>query len=67
MYSGSPQFFFYFQLDTLKLLVKENLNGAKHKLGDFIDYAKAQRGKKIPEEQAGMLIGYAQWIIDNIN
>lgn len=52
--------------DAIKLLEKENLNGAINKLNDFIDYANAQRGKKLTEEQADELIGYAEWIIDNI-
>lgn len=52
--------------DAIKLFEKENLNGAIHKLGDFIDYANAQRGKKLTDGQADMLIDYAQWIIDNI-
>lgn len=53
--------------DAIKLLEKENLNGAIHKLGDFKDYITAQRGKKLTDAQANLLIGYAQWIIDNIS
>ena len=52
--------------DAIILIEKENFNGAKQKLGDFIDYIKAQRGKKIPEEQTDYLIWYAEGIIENI-
>lgn len=53
--------------DAVILLEKKNLNGAIHKMKDFIDYSRAQRGKKLTEEQADLLIEFAQRIIDNIN
>lgn len=49
--------------DAIKLFEKENTNGAIHKLGDFIDYVKAQRGKKLTEDQADELIAAVKWII----
>ncbi len=52
---------------AIHLLEKENINGAIHKLGDFIDYVEAQRGKKLTNEEADALIAAAQAIIDNIN
>jgi hypothetical protein len=51
---------------ALGLMDKGKTNGASRKLSDFIDYANAQSGKKLTEEQADALIATAQWIIDNL-
>lgn len=39
---------------------------AKNKLNAFINQVQAQKGKKISDAQADVLIGMAEWIIDNI-
>jgi PKD repeat protein len=38
---------------------------AEFQLGAFINEVNAQRGVSLTDTQADMLIGYAQWIIDN--
>ena len=52
--------------EAIHLLNKGNENGARRKLGDFVDSVTAQRGKKITNDDADALIAKAQWIIDNI-
>jgi hypothetical protein len=52
--------------DATHLLNMGNENGARHKLGDFINQVERQRDKKISNEDTYALIGQAQWIIDNI-
>ena len=49
-----------------KLLDKGNDNAAINLLEAFINHVKAQSGKKIPEEDANMLIEYANNIIRQI-
>jgi hypothetical protein len=51
---------------AVDLLENGNTKGASQKLGDFIDYVNAQRGKKLTGAQADELISTAQWIIDNL-
>jgi len=53
--------------NTLKDLDKGNDNAATGKLGAFINSVEAQRGKKISEADADVLIQMAQGIIDAIN
>ena len=45
----------------------ENLTSAKNKLNTFINQVEAQRGKKISEEDADILINGAQEIIQMID
>jgi len=52
--------------DALHLLNKDNVNGAVHKIGDFIKHVEAMREKKLTNEQADYLIEEAQKVIDRI-
>ena len=47
-------------------LAGQNEEYLLNQLNAFIKEVEAQRGKKITEEQADVLVEYAQWIIDNI-
>jgi len=51
---------------AISALEKGQDNAAINKLNAFINQVKAQRGKKITEEQADELMATAQWIIENI-
>lgn len=51
---------------ALDLLNRDNVDGAVHKLGDFINRVEAMRGKKLTNEQADCLVARAQAIIDFI-
>lgn len=48
---------------AISLLDRGNINGAIHKLDDFIKQVEARRGKKLTNEQADCLIQTAQAII----
>jgi len=52
--------------NAISSIEKENYNAAVNQLNAFINEVEDQRGIKLTEAQADMLIGYAQWIIDNI-
>ena len=52
--------------NTIKSLDKGQDKVAVNKLNAFINKVKAQRGKKITDEDADNLTAAAQWIIDNI-
>jgi hypothetical protein len=52
--------------DAVSLLSKDNLNGAIHKLNDFIKHVEVFCDKKLTYEQADSLIASAQAIIDAI-
>ncbi len=52
--------------NALKSLEKGNHNAAIQQLQAFINQVEAQRGKKIPENIANMLIQYAQNVISQI-
>ena len=52
--------------DVIHLLDKGNINGAIHKLMDFINQVEALREKKLINEQADYLIAEAQRILNLI-
>lgn len=52
--------------NAMKSLDKENTNAAINQINAFINNVNAQRGKKISEEDAQMLIDFAEMAIDQI-
>ena len=53
-------------LATIRTVKKQNTTAALNKLNAFINDVKAQKGKKIPENTAELLIQYAQHVIYQI-
>ena len=51
---------------AIKSLDNGQENAAKNQLNAFINQVKAQRGKKLTDDQADELIAAVQWIIGNI-
>lgn len=50
--------------NAIQSMEKGQVNAAAHRLEAFISEVEAQRGKKITNEQADILVAYAQAIID---
>jgi len=59
---------FYFQLEEAQELINRNeIEAAKEKLNAFIIHVNAQSGKKIPQEDAVVLIEYVNNLINSIS